>query len=103
LLQNYYKVGEKMISRLYNFRGYVQNVGFRSFVRNIVTQYGITGWVQNMPDGSVSALLEGEKSNIENAVNKITSGNGIIEVTDFIVVEEKYLQQRNYKSFFIKF
>jgi len=92
-----------MISRLYNFRGYVQNVGFRSFVRNIVTQYGITGWVQNMSDGSVSALFEGEKSNIDSAVAKIVNGNGIIEVTEFVIEEEKYLQQRCFKSFFIKF
>ena len=92
-----------MISRLYNFKGYVQNVGFRSFVRNIVIDYGITGWVQNMADGSVSALFEGEKSNIDTAVNKITRGNDIIEVNEFVIVEEKYLQQRIYKSFFIKF
>lgn len=92
-----------MISRLYSFRGYVQNVGFRSFVRNIVTQYGITGWVQNVADGSVNALLEGEKNNIESAIEKIIRGNGIIEVTDYIILEEKYLQQRNFKSFFIKF
>ncbi len=92
-----------MISRLYNFRGYVQNVGFRSFVRNIANQYGITGWVQNMADGSVSALLEGEKNNIENAIKKITTGNGVIEVNESIIEDEKYLQQRNYKSFFIKF
>ncbi|MFN3411706.1 MAG: acylphosphatase [Exilispira sp.] len=92
-----------MISRLYNFRGFVQNVGFRSFLRNIVTKYGITGWVQNNPDGTVSALMEGEKTNIENAVEKIVKGNGIIEVRNFIIEEEKYLQQRNFKSFFIKF
>lgn len=92
-----------MISRLYNFRGFVQNVGFRSFLRNIAIEYGITGWVQNNSDGTVSALLEGEKGNIENAIKKITNGNGIIEVTDYLIEEEKYLQQRNYKSFFIKF
>ncbi len=92
-----------MISRLYNFKGYVQNVGFRSFVRNIVIEHGITGWVQNIADGSVSALLEGEKSSIESAVSKIVKGNSIIEVEEYLIVEEKYLHQRNYKSFFIKF
>ncbi len=92
-----------MISRLYNFRGYVQGVGFRSFVRNIAIEHGITGWVQNIADGSVSALFEGEKNNIDAAINKILKGNGLIEVNEYRILEEKYLQQRNFKSFFIKF
>ncbi len=92
-----------MVSRVYIFKGLVQNVGFRSFIRHVAVENSITGWVQNNPDGTVSALFEGEKSSIESAIDKILLGNGIIKVSDYIISDEKYLQQRNFKTFFIKF
>jgi acylphosphatase len=35
-------------------------VWFRDSVRRIATERGVSGWAENLPDGSVEAVLEGE-------------------------------------------
>lgn len=48
------------IARRFVVRGRVQGVGFRWFVQEAATRAGATGWVRNLPDGDVEALVEGE-------------------------------------------
>jgi acylphosphatase len=50
------------------FRGKVQGVHFRDYTRRFSKRQHVTGWVMNMPDGSVRALFEGEKLDIEEVV-----------------------------------
>ena len=40
--------------------GRVQGVWFRDSVRRIATARGVSGWAENLPDGSVEAVLEGD-------------------------------------------
>lgn len=41
------------------FVGEVQGVGFRWTARKVADDLGLSGWVRNEPDGSVSMELEG--------------------------------------------
>ena len=41
------------------FVGQVQGVGFRWTARMVANELGLTGWVRNEPDGSVSMELQG--------------------------------------------
>lgn len=41
------------------FVGQVQGVGFRWTSRKVAEELGLTGWVRNEPDGSVSMELQG--------------------------------------------
>ena len=41
-------------------RGRVQGVFFRDSVRRIAGEHGVSGWAENLPDGSVEVVLEGE-------------------------------------------
>ena len=43
----------------YRVFGRVQGVGFRFFVLQSAASIGVRGWVRNMADGSVEALVEG--------------------------------------------
>lgn len=47
------------------FTGRVQGVGFRAFVSRAAIRLGLTGWVENLPDGSVAAELQGERADID--------------------------------------
>lgn len=42
-----------------HFVGEVQGVGFRWTARKVAQELGLSGWVRNEPDGSVSMELQG--------------------------------------------
>lgn len=45
--------------------GKVQGVCFRLETQKAAKRFGVYGWVRNLPDGTVEALLEGEKSAVD--------------------------------------
>jgi acylphosphatase len=45
--------------------GRVQGVYFRASTVYEAQNLGLTGWVRNCPDGSVEAVAEGERSEVE--------------------------------------
>lgn len=48
--------------------GLVQGVYFRASTRDEAVRIGVGGWVQNLSDGGVEALFEGEKKKVEEIV-----------------------------------
>ena len=61
--------------------GRVQGVGFRFFVRTSAKALGVTGWVKNMSDGSVTMELQGTAPIIKQLIAQIKRGRGRINVT----------------------
>jgi len=47
--------------------GNVQGVAFRWNTNDVITKFNVTGYVKNLPNGTVELLLEGEKNELENA------------------------------------
>ena len=47
------------------FSGRVQGVGFRFTACRAAGGYDITGYVRNLPDGSVECLVEGDRAEID--------------------------------------
>ena len=47
------------------YSGTVQGVGFRFTVQRYALSLDLTGWVKNLPNGSVEILVNGSKENIE--------------------------------------
>ena len=60
--------------------GIVQGVGFRYFVRNNARRLGLTGWVQNIEDGGVEAVFQGDKESIEKIIGLCRKGPFLAEV-----------------------
>ena len=56
--------------------GLVQGVGFRWFVRSEANRLRLTGTVENLPDGRVEILAEGDRAVIDDFISALKRGNG---------------------------
>lgn len=54
--------------------GRVQGVAYRAWTRDEATRLGLSGWVGNEPDGTVSALLSGPADAVERMLAAMWSG-----------------------------
>ena len=59
-----------LVARRYLISGRVQGVGFRYFLEARASAEGVHGWVRNLADGRVEALLEGDGA----AVDRVEAG-----------------------------
>ncbi len=79
--------------------GFVQGVGYRQFVKHNAKKRSILGWVRNLPDGRVEAVLQGAKENIETLITSCRKGPFLSEVDTVEVVFEDI--KETYKDFVI--
>ena len=73
-----------IVARRFLISGRVQGVGFRFFVEARATTEGVHGWVRNLPDGRVEAVLEGDEASVdrvEAALWRGPSGAVVDDVT----------------------
>ena len=54
--------------------GHVQGVGFRYFVEDVASSYGLLGWVRNRWDGSVEVVAEGPRNFLEQLLASLYRG-----------------------------
>lgn len=60
-----------MIRRTVTFTGHVQGVGFRATTASIARRHDVTGTVENLPDGRVHLIAEGEPAILDAFVADI--------------------------------
>lgn len=65
--------------------GFVQGVGFRRFVKHHAVKLGLTGWVKNLADNRVEAVLQGRIQDIEEMIKICKQGAFLSEVRDISV------------------
>jgi acylphosphatase len=63
-------------------RGRVQGVGFRFFTEDRAAELGVTGWVRNLPDGSVELIAEGPRNDLERLIEAVRRGPPASRVHD---------------------
>ena len=66
-----------MVRKRISFTGMVQGVGFRWRTRMAAESLGLTGWVRNEWDGSVTMEVQGEAAAIDRMLAMIDSGSFI--------------------------
>jgi acylphosphatase len=54
--------------------GFVQGVGFRFAIEREALSRGVAGWVRNSPDGTVEAVFEGDREDLEALVGLCRRG-----------------------------
>ncbi len=60
--------------------GRVQRVGYRAKVLSMAQELGLTGFVQNRPNGQVLIIAEGNMANLERLASAIQIKNALIDV-----------------------
>lgn len=77
--------------------GNVQASGYRAKVESIASFLGIKGYVQNLPDGRVKIIAQGEETNLEKLIRDINISNSLINVTN---IEQEYTNpSEDYEDF----
>ncbi len=71
--------------------GIVQGVFYRSSARDEARRNGLTGWVRNLPNGMVEAVLEGPRERVAAVVSWCRQGPPGAEVSGVDVEWEPYL------------
>jgi len=65
--------------------GRVQGVWFRGNTQHFAAAAGVRGWVRNLPDRRVEAVLQGERAAVESVVDFMRTGPPGAAVIDIVV------------------
>jgi acylphosphatase len=84
------------IARRFVVSGRVQGVGFRWFTQDTARREGAMGWVRNLPDGRVEAVVEGESEAVTRVERAIRSGPRGARVEKVDVDDEELGGYRNF-------
>lgn len=68
--------------------GLVQGVAFRYYTRARARQAGVAGWVRNLPDGRVEALIEGDPAAVEDVIGWCRKGPPASRIDQVKVFDE---------------
>ena len=78
-------------------QGKVQGVGFRAATVRQAHLLKLGGWVRNLPDGRVEALLQGDRNAIDRMLSWLLRGPPLARVVD--VAHEELATDRHYERF----
>jgi len=82
-------------------RGKVQGVYFRFNLQQVAMKNSVVGWVRNLPDGNVEALLEGNKEDVNQVVQWSKDGPENARVDEVKMDYGQYTGK--YKDFIIRY
>ena len=80
--------------------GRVQGVFFRHHTKKKAEALDVFGWVRNLEDGRVEAVIEGEKEKVENLIQWAKKGPFLAKVNNLQTEWQPY--QSEFKNFEIK-
>ena len=90
----------RKVARRFLIRGDVQGVGYRFFAQRAAARHQVVGYVKNLSDGRVEALVEGSPTQVEAFKHDLAAGPRFSRVDD---VEELNLDPTGtYSSFRIE-
>ena len=77
--------------------GTVQGVGYRWHCRREASARGIGGFVRNLPDGRVEAVLEGDAAAVDAMVDWCRSGPRSASVSSAVTADEQPLGESSFR------
>lgn len=70
--------------------GLVQGVFFRVFTQRQAEKLGLTGYVRNLPGGTVEAIVEGDKDKLDRFITQLKIGPPGSEVKRLEIIWNEY-------------
>jgi acylphosphatase len=64
-------------------------------------RFDVNGFVKNLPDGTVEAVLEGEEEKVAELVNWAKKGTFLAKVKDIEIIKQEY--KGEFKNFTIEY
>ncbi|HEX9845526.1 MAG TPA: acylphosphatase [Candidatus Nitrosotenuis sp.] len=74
-------------------KGKVQGVFFRQAMKVAAKKNRVSGWVKNLKDGRVEAIIEGEDAGVSNMVEWCHAGPANARVEDIEIRNEKFKEE----------
>jgi acylphosphatase len=90
-----------MVRARLRISGIVQGVFYRASTRDEARRLGLNGWVRNLDDGDVEALVEGPESAVEELIDWCRVGPPGAQVSEVAV--ERSEHQGDLKGFTIAY
>ena len=81
--------------------GRVQGVFFRDYTQREAINLGLTGWVRNLPDRTVEAVISGNSKSVDQMIDWLHKGSPASQV-DHVQVDELDTDDR-YSSFEVRY
>ena len=85
-----------MVQAHIHFHGTVQGVGFRYTCLSLARRLSLTGWVKNLSDGSVQAVVEGPREKIEELLSNLKGQFGSF-------IRDQHIEWLETKGEFVQF
>lgn len=76
--------------RILRIHGKVQGVGYRFFATRVARRLGLKGHIQNLRDGTVEAIVEGEGHAIDEWIEELREGPRFAEVSRIDQEKKEY-------------
>jgi acylphosphatase len=73
--------------------GKVQGVFFRYSTIEKAKELGLLGWVKNLNDGRVEAIIQGDREVVQKMIEWLKRGPRFARVKNLIFEEEKYVEE----------
>jgi acylphosphatase len=74
-----------IVARRFLISGQVQGVGFRMFAEARAAREGVHGYAQNLSDGRVEVLAEGDEESVDRLERALRRGPVAARVDTFVV------------------
>ena len=78
--------------------GRVQGVAYRAWMVGAAQRSNVSGWVRNVHDGTVEAVVSGDETDVQDLINSCYNGPAMANVTDIDVHDSEPPGQKSFEQ-----
>jgi len=87
-----------ILTKHIRIKGRVQGVGYRHWAATSAARLGLTGWVRNLTDGSVEAIVQGPSAAVTEFIAACNAGPPSARVTSVDATDAPSFEGRDFEQ-----